>query len=286
MDPNRLPLLTATGTARGQRPRLVAIDIDHTLIRSDRTLAPATIDAVREARNASIEIVLASSRPPRGMWPFLRDLRLTAPTPFVGFQGAVVGTFNRVGVFASVAQHPLALADARAATAAARSLSIATSWYTPDNWFVDEDSKGIKREATIVGIAPRVMDLKHADAPVKLLFIVERPERLHELQRRLPRTVTAETSNPAYLEVTAQGVDKATGVAMVASRADIPMSEVIAIGDGRNDLGLFARVGTSVAPANSDPTVLAAADYITASNDDDGVAKTLRWLVTLPRESC
>ena len=108
------------------------------------------------------------------------------------------------------------------------------------------------------------------------------PESLEELVSQLPNSVDAEVSNPAYLEITAAGVDKATGVRIAAERSGIRLQDVVAIGDGRNDLGLFRNAGGSIAPANADESVLAEADYLTASNDEDGVAIALRWLATLP----
>lgn len=267
-----------------RRPRLVAIDIDHTLLRTDKSLADATIGAVRRARAAGIAVTLASSRPPGGMRTYLEALGLAAPAAFVAFQGALVGGYDAAGGLDVYATSPLDVDDARAAAAAARSVSLATNWYTPDGWYVDALTAPVAEEARIVGMQPEVVeDLGTLPAPVKLLFIEDAPGRIEALLPSLPASVEAETSNPGYLEITAVGVDKATGVRVAASREGIELADVVAIGDGRNDLGLFRRVGASIAPANAHPSVLAEADYLTASNDDDGVALALDWLSGLPR---
>jgi len=274
---------TDTGAERTHRPRLVAIDVDHTLLRSDRTLAQETVAAAQVARAAGIQLTLASSRPPGGMWQYLQALGIVAPSAFVGFQGALVASFDADGRPSVIATTPIELAVAGQVAEAARSLGVATSWYTPTGWFVDEVTDEIAHEGSIVGMAPQlVADFDGLEAPVKILFIARHPEEIEALRRVMPASVTAETSNAAYLEITARGVDKATGVEVIAGGLDVPFSEVVAIGDGRNDLGLFRRVGTSVAPANADPSVLAEADYIAPSNDADGVAATLRWLAGLP----
>lgn len=265
------------------RPRLVAIDVDHTLIRSDRSLAEATVDAVAEARAAGIVVALASSRPPGGLWLYLEALGLIEPAAFVGFQGALVGAFSATGDLTVHATSPLDVGDALAAAAVARTVGLVTNWYTADGWFVDALSAPVQQEAAIVNMQPKlVTDMASLPAPLKLLFIADRPGQIDQLVPRLPSSVTAETSNPAYLEVTAVGVDKATGVRVAAARSGIELRDVVAIGDGRNDLGLFRRVGGSIAPANADPAVLAEADYLTASNNEDGVAIALRWLADLP----
>lgn len=271
-------------TGLRRRPRLVAIDIDNTLLRTDKSLADATIDAVRRARDAGIAVTLASSRPPGGMRPYLEALGLAAPAAFVGFQGALVAGYDTEGGLDVYATSPLDLDDARAAAAAARSVSLATNWYTSDGWYVDALTAPVAAEARIVRMQPEVVeDLSTLPAPVKLLFIEDAPGRIEALLPFLPASVEAETSNPGYLEITAVGVDKATGVRLAASREGVQLADVVAIGDGRNDLGLFRRVGASIAPANADPSVLAEADYLTASNDDDGVALALDWLSGLPR---
>ncbi len=266
-----------------RRPGLIAIDVDHTLIRSDHTLAQPTVDAVRRIRRAGVEVVLASSRPPGGMRQFLDALGLIDPAVFVAFQGTFVGSFDAEGVLTAHATSPLAREVALAAARAARSVGLGTNWYTADGWFVDRITEAVKHEAHLVRMEPQlVTDLETLPTPLKLLFIAERSGQIDAVRPLLPDSVTAETSNPRYLEITATGVDKATGVRVAAARSGIDMADVVAIGDGRNDLGLFRRVGGSIAPANADPAVLAEADYLTASNDDDGVAMALDWLAELP----
>lgn len=280
------PTIQHGGRPLNHRPRLVGIDVDHTLLRSDFTLAQETIEAVQVARDAGIEVALASSRPPRGLWPYLKTLGLTTPSLFVSFQGALVGTFDLEGTLEVHATSPLSIQDAIAAVAAARSLSLTTNWYTEEGWFVDALTQEIQREAQVVQMDPvLVPNLSVLSPPMKVLFIADRPEQISRLAQTLPSSITAETSHPTYLEVTAQGVDKATGMAIIAhTHGTHGLSSTAAIGDGRNDLGLFRRAGVAIAPANAHPTVLAEADYVTASNDENGVAIALRWLANLPRK--
>ncbi|MGX5770372.1 HAD-IIB family hydrolase [Microbacterium trichothecenolyticum] len=275
--------LLAGGNALTARPRLVAVDVDHTLIRSDGSLSQTTVDAVGEARAAGIVVTLASSRPPAGLWRYLEELGLIEPARFVALQGALVGTFDGAGVLTVQGTSPLETIDAVTAAAAAQSVGVVTNWYTATDWYVDALTEPVQREAAIVKMQPKlVSDLTRLPAPLKLLFIARRSGCLEELVSQLPNFVDAEVSNPAYLEITAAGVDKATGVRIAAERSSISLQDVVAIGDGRNDLGLFRNAGGSIAPANADESVLAEADYLTASNDDDGVAIALRWLATLP----
>lgn len=275
--PNATPRVMASG-----RPRLVAIDVDQTLIRSDHTLSAATIAAVSEARGAGVEVVLASSRPPRALLDFLVDLDLVEPNAFVGSQGAVVGTYTRAGELSVLASQPIDLDTAHAVVRFAQAEGLDQNWYAGDRWFASALSPEVQREADIVGFLPTVVDVSALnDPPQKLLVIAPDIESASRLGARLPAGVTGQLSNARYLEITASGVDKATGVAEVARTLGIRPIDIVAIGDGRNDLGLFGYPGRAVAPANSHPSVLAAADYLAPSNDDDGVAVTLRWLLSL-----
>jgi len=94
------------------------------------------------------------------------------------------------------------------------------------------------------------------------------------------KRLRAQISNPTYLEITRADVDKAMAVAEYCRTIGIGASDVLAIGDGPNDLAVFAFAGVSVAPANARPEVLAAADIVTASNDEDGVAVYLDRLLS------
>lgn len=231
-----------------------------------------------------MEVVLASSRPPLGMTQFLVPLGLVQPVSFVAFQGAFVGTYTSDGVLVAHSTTPIEREVALDVVRAARSVGLVTNWYTSEGWFVDQRSRAVMKEADIVGMQPSlVSEFEELPAPLKVLFIAERLGELDLLRPLLSHAVSAETSNPTYLEVTASGIDKATGVRIAAARVGIAMNEAVAIGDGRNDLGLFRKVLGALAPANADPSVKAEADYIVPSNDEDGVAVALDWLCALPR---
>lgn len=267
---------------QGIRPRLVAIDVDHTLIREDRTLSAVTIAAVARAREAGVEVVLASSRPPRGMRAFLGELSLFAPVRFVACQGAHVASYDEDGVLETHLRVPMERAAALAAVGAARASGASICWYAGERWIVEATDPRIEREARNARFDPEVGRFEDQEPPEKLLLISPGLDETLALADRLREHVDAEISNPRYLEVTAPDVSKATGVAWIAGALGIEASAVVAMGDGRNDLGLFAWAGLSVAPANAHPDVLAAADVVTQRNDDDGIAAALDTLVALP----
>lgn len=272
---------TAAFPALGARDLLFAIDVDGTLLTSRHEVTHAVVEAVRTVRARGAEVLLTTSRPPRALWPILEVLGLTAPAAFIGSQGAITGSYTADGRLHVIEQHPVARELGWAAAQAALRAGLAVNWFSGEDWFVSHLDDEVRREARIVGFDPTVTDLSTVPAgPDKLLVIApgDQPERMSAVRAALSPELRAQTSNPTYLEITRADVDKATALVEYCRRQAIPASSVVAIGDGMNDLGMLAFAGTSVAPANARPEVLAAVDLVTASNDDDGVAHALHAL--------
>jgi HAD superfamily hydrolase (TIGR01484 family) len=105
----------------------------------------------------------------------------------------------------------------------------------------------------------------------------------HEFLEQAARAVgdactVTHSSSDGLVEISAAGVSKATGLALVCSQLGVPQDKVVAFGDMPNDLPMLEWAGLGIAVANAHPSVLAAADEATGSNDDDGVAEVLaRW---------
>ena len=263
-------------------PRLFALDLDGTLLNSDHHVSNATKAAVAHVRRRGAEVLLASSRGPGAMESTLRSLRLTDPAAFVGSQGAMTGSFATKGGLRVIDRQPMPADLAKCFVKKATAAGIAVSWFTGLHWFVSFIDDTIEQEAQIVQDTPVVRDLLAEDsAPDKLLVIAPPWDvtPLEILAANLPHGLAAQASNPNYLEVTRFDVDKASAVKKYCQTRGISAAEVVAIGDGPNDLGLFAFAGISIAPSNARPQVLRVASFLTRSNDDDGVAYALTTLM-------
>jgi Cof subfamily protein (haloacid dehalogenase superfamily) len=264
--------------AHSGRIRLCAVDVDGTLLNSAHQLAPHTAKAVADAHRRGVTILLATSRAPSALKPVLQQLPSLSGAEFIGSQGAITGRYQPDGTLVVSSQQTMPLQLARDVARGAGDLGISVSWYSGEHWYVSHVDHTVERESTIVGVAPTIHDLKTLRVgPDKLMLISPdgRPDTLTPLKRALPTGLRAQISNPTYLEITRDDVDKAAAVEAFCALNGIDSAEVLAIGDGPNDLGMFAFAGVSVAPANARPEVLAAADYITASNDDHGLANVL-----------
>ncbi len=268
--------------------RLVAIDLDGTLLDSSHGLSQVTIEAVANTLAAGIEVVLASSRGVGCMHAILRQLQLFSPAEFISAQGALTGSLDREGVLRVVNASSIPLAVAHEVVTLADRAGISIGWYCGLDWFVQHLDEAVEREVAAVGRRPVIRNLPDVKrAPQKLLMMSSSDdERELELAAAtLPNGLTAQPSNPGYLEITRSGVDKGVALGRICRTRGIRSADVAAIGDGPNDLALFEFAGISIAMANAPESVQAQATAVTASNDDDGVALALETLIRCRRRS-
>jgi HAD superfamily hydrolase (TIGR01484 family) len=259
------------------RPRLVATDLDGTVIRSDGTISPRTIDAFRRAEQAGARLVLVTGRPPRAMAEIAEALGNRGGIAICS-NGAL--TFDlRTGEVAPVqliAPEQLAAA-VRNLRAAVPGIGIAVEY--PGGPAIDHlfqpvmfDNPGPRFDDATLTSRPAAKLLgRHLGYSCDDLLAIAGPA-LDGL------VAVTHSSAKGLIEAAAIGVSKATTLAMLAAADGITPLDVIAFGDQPNDLPMLAWAGTSCAVANAHPDVLAAAMCVIASNDDDGVAQVLEGL--------
>jgi Cof subfamily protein (haloacid dehalogenase superfamily) len=277
--------LTGRLARRLARVRLCVLDVDGTLLDSRHRVGAATKAAVRRAIDSGLSVMLATSRGPCALRPVVDQVAPLAGQAFVASQGAVLGRYV-AGRLEVLEHRPAPLGDALAVAERAAGLGLSVSWYAREQWLVPALDELVARESRITGAAPTVAVLRdQTEGPDKLMLVARDGEqgRLLELADRLPGSLHAQISNPTYLEVTVRDVDKASTVRRFCAREGFARDEVLAVGDGPNDLPVFAVAGVSAAPANARENVLAAADLVVASNDDDGVAVLLDSVVRAVR---
>ncbi len=263
--------------------RLVLSDLDGTLVDHAKVLTARAVAAVGRLRAAGILFAVTTGRPPRGA--AMIDDALHLDTPVAGFNGGlVVDPGGKV-----VASHRLAVADARVAIERIRSHGLDPWLYTAADWCVtDATAPHVAREQATVGFAPVTVDELegHLRTAVKIVGVSDDPERLvrceQDVQAACGGRVSAKRSQPYYLDVTHPHATKGFVLEMLAERYGIPAAQIATIGDGPNDVLMFARSGLSIAMGNAAPEVQQAADRVTASCDDEGFARAMAEIV-LPR---
>ncbi len=262
-----------------QSPRLVATDLDGTIVRSDGTISDRTVAALARVERAGSALVLVTGRPPRWITSIAeavahRGLAICA-------NGALVYDLHTSEV---VRTHLISCAVLAETIGRLRALM-------PDFRFAVEHEDGFVFEAAYKlggwdaeaygGRPVPAADLSSRDASKLLAFLPGGdPDTLMEKVGRVVGelvTVTHSTGR-GLLEMSAHGVTKATALAELCSSLEVSAAEVVAFGDMPNDLPMLAWAGRSYAVANAHPDVLAAVRGRTAANDDDGVALVLEEL--------
>lgn len=260
--------------------RLVASDLDGTLLRSDGSVSDRTVDALQAVAAAGIDVVFATGRP----WRYLSDV-----LDRTGVAGTVI-CGNGALVWDPERQEPVAVRGFDPAVLALALPRIRRA--LPGALFAAEQVEGLVHEE---GFNPRVVvggtrevvldDVLH-DPVLKLLVRVPVGESMDVLRARVDEAVDgaaevtfSSTYSEALLELSAAGVDKGTALAHHAAALDLVADQVIAFGDMPNDIPMLRWAGTGVAVAGAHPDVVLAANRRTAGNDADGVAVVLEELI-------
>ncbi|MDB1086198.1 Cof-type HAD-IIB family hydrolase [Streptomyces sp. ACA25] len=265
------------------RPRLIATDLDGTLLRDDKTVSDRTVAALDAAERAGVEVVFVTGRPARWLRPLGayvsgRGLAICA-------NGAAVVDLHREREI--VTCYPMASENALAAVTALRRT-------VPDVSFAVERTTGIHYDphyppfhldpAAVVAPVEKLLGVSFEDQPILKLLAHHTaldPDGFLTLARETAGAHGAFTrSGPsALLEVSCAGVSKASTLALHCAELGIRAEEVVAFGDMPNDLEMLSWAGTSYAMANAHPAVHAAAARHTASNEEDGVAVVIEALL-------
>jgi Cof subfamily protein (haloacid dehalogenase superfamily) len=256
----------------------VATDLDGTVVRSDGTINDRTREALARVEEAGGLLVLVTGRPPRWMAPIVeatghRGVAICA-------NGALVYDLHT----STVVRHSLMSADAirQVVEALRRDVpGIAFAVERHDTGFAHEPSYRPRWDSSDPK-SIRPLEELLADGAVKLLGRhdgMDADELLAVAHRSVGELGTlTHSSSDGLLEISAVGVSKASALATLAEEHSIDAADAVAFGDMPNDLPMLAWAGLGIAVANAHPEVLAAADEVVGSNDDDGVAETLaRW---------
>mgnify|MGYP001301010656 CR=1 FL=1 len=258
--------------------KLMAIDIDGTLVNARKELTPAVRQAIQRARHKGKKVVICTGRPLAGAKSYLSALGLdqTDDEYVVSYNGAVVETTSGQVIF----KKGLDYAEYLDLETISRKLKLhfqavgLKRIYTANR----DIGKWTLYNSRIVdlGVSYRTTDEMRAIPIIKCMF-VDDPEYLDErltsplFQTMASRVIFSKTE-PFYYEATAAGVTKGTGLAQLTQHLGLTADEVMAIGDEANDATMIRYAGYGVAMGNAVPVTKAEADFITADCEHDGVA--------------
>lgn len=265
--------------------KLLVLDVDGTLLNDEREISKRTLAALLKVQQMGVRIVLASGRPTYGLMPLAKTLEL-------GNYGGFVLSYNGCQIIK--AQNGEILFERRInpemlpyLEKKARKNGFAIFTYHDDTLITDSpDNEYIKNEALLNNLKIiREDEFSTAIdfAPCKCMLVSDKEKALIGLEqhweKRLAGTLDAFRSEPYFLEVVPCGVNKANTLGALLEHLGVTREEVIAVGDGVCDVTMLQLAGMGVAMGHSQDSVKVCADYVTASNEEDGVALAVEKLI-------
>ncbi|TVX89700.1 Cof-type HAD-IIB family hydrolase [Paenibacillus agilis] len=263
--------------------KMIVLDLDDTLLRDDGTISPGNKQALMTAQEAGVKVVLASGRPTYAMRALADELHLERYGSFIlSFNGAkIINWKTQEESFSSTltpemahALHGMSLEE-----------GVSALTYVGDDIITEEATKYTHVESEITGM--KVVEVpsfaEAVQVPVVKVLMVAEPEKLVVVEEKLKAKMAGQLnvmrSKPFFLEFTEDGVNKGTSLNHLIQQLGIERSEVIAMGDGYNDVAMLEFAGLAVAMGNAPDEIKQIADYVTDTNMNDGVAKAVEHFV-------
>src|SRR5260221_8717973 len=264
--------------------RLMAIDVDGTLLVGSHRLGADVREAVNRLAASGCAVALATARGPQAVVEIVQQFDF-APS-LICFSGGWIGELDSTSMrLVSVRLDRRLPADiARSIVSQAINQGVEPNVFTPETWRVRKLTDEIVEETRIVNLQPLVSDeLLPDDVEPSKIMLISRlevaDEALPPIERSIQPISTVTFSKRNYLEILPVGVNKAKAVAALAQFLGVDLSEVAAIGDGLNDLEMLSEAGFAIAMGNASDRVKAAADLIVGSNNEAGVAQAVNEIL-------
>lgn len=261
--------------------RFLVLDLDGTLLNAQKELTSVTRQAIFQAREAGVCIVLASGRPTYGVAPIADALEMDRKGGYVlAFNGGVVTDWQT--------KQKLVASELSADMVPYLYERVQNSGFTlityRDRYIITENPNDtyVQFEARLNRM--ELLQVENLEAAVGTAvpkcLITGEPDRLVMLEADLKAALAGRAevyrSEPFFLEIMPLGIDKARSLERLLQLIGGKREELVACGDGFNDLSMIRYAGLGVAMANAQPAVRDAADFVTLSNEEDGVAHVVR----------
>lgn len=260
--------------------KLIAFDMDDTLLRDDRTIGERTLYALRAAHEKGVRIIPATGRGKSTMWNFVREMGCADAA--ICTNGAQV--YNAEGD--PIIESPVPLEAARRIVRFAKENGWYIQGYNAQDYFFEEETEETRLYARLANhMGLKVGDLEQymTEDPFKMLFVQTDMERMAELKKQFIPLFGQElcvfVSKPFYLEITAPAATKGTAVMRLAERFGVMPSETMCFGDSGNDISMIEAAGVGVVMDNARAEIKEHADLIAPSNQLEGVAQIIEQYV-------
>lgn len=257
--------------------KMIVLDLDGTLTNRKKEITPRTQEALMGIMKKGVVVVLASGRPTYGIVPLAKQLKLEEYGGYIlSYNGGRIIDCKTGDTIFNQELDP-SLVPYLHDEAMAAGMQILT--YQGDGIAATKkDDEYVLHEAFInkMPVVEYTDFKKQVEYPINKCLIVGNPVPLHALEQKIAREMEGRLSvyrsADFFLECVPLGIEKAHSIDYLINQLGIKKEEVVAVGDGYNDLGMIRYAGLGVAMENACDEVKAASDFVTLSNEEDGVA--------------
>lgn len=266
--------------------KLIALDIDGTLLNTDKKITPEVFSAIQDAKKQGAKVVLSTGRPLPGVTPLLEELNLTDDGDYViCFNGAVVQEVKSKKVLCNL---ELGIDDFNLIyNEIYKKHNTYIHISTPTNLITPNEIPGeyTQLEARINKIPIEYKPIEEINDSIKFckIMIVDESEKLEEIIKEIPKEFydkyTIVRSAPFFLEFLNKDANKGTALKALCNNINIPIENSIAVGDEENDQHMIKYAGLGVAMGNARSSIKDIADFITSTNNEHGVAEVINKFI-------
>ena len=264
--------------------KAIFIDLDGTLLRRDHTISSATKDLIENLIAKKILVVLVSARPIHGITPISALLK-TSALPVASLNGAYIVMGDMV-----IFQSSMDLEKVNSIHTFSKEFDVTLLYYTGLKWYSETNNAAVAKEQRITEVKVTVEQFpallnawKQETVGINKVMAIGKESVIKQFQSKLVSIFGNElniyTSKPTYLEMMHANASKTNAMKFLLKRYDIAREEAIALGDNYNDKEMIMYAGTGVAMGNAPDEIKAVADYVTDTNQNDGVRKALEKFI-------
>jgi Cof subfamily protein (haloacid dehalogenase superfamily) len=265
--------------------KLVVTDVDGTFITKTREITPLTQRAVEMLHEQGIMLVLASSRPLRGMEFILEASGLMRlDVPVVSMNGALITTTRGLTHFSSLLEAATIRTLYDTISDLVQSKRINFMLLDAQDWWSSGDDDLVRREAASLRFEPKIANdvelHERMNLPANKVTLLGIPEAVSEAKQRIREVfgkniAATNPASPKFLDITAPNVHKGTALTRLATHFGLEYTQICALGDGENDVDMFRVAKTSVAMGHASDFVKGNATHLTTSHAEDGWGKAI-----------
>ncbi len=258
--------------------KLIAVDIDDTLVNPDRVLTEPTKKALIKAQEDGVKFVLCSGRPTAGMLALADELRMSEFGGYIiAYNGANI---TDAATGEKIYENNLSVAQIHKLYDLSQEYGVGIQTYTDTHVIAEKFFKYTAVECEIAGIPFKQLEnfKEEVNKPVVKAIMVEEPEILKSVEKQITKQTVGmydTFSKPFFFEFMNNGVDKGASLKYLCEKLGIKSSEVIAFGDSHNDIPMLEYAGKGIAMGNSVNEIKEIADFVTKTNNEDGIVYAL-----------